>query len=223
MILFKRKDPFSQFKQDFLNSGSQIKMPIDIYSEAVTSSSYIDLINVIKDNFYEIIPKRILSKDFLYKYKDLLQENKIFIDENVLGGFLITTDRNRKTVLGDAYVIALDDSMVEANDRCFVGCYNDSLVVSNDYATVKSHDYSHVKANGNSVVYSMGDSTIDASQYAIINAFDKTNVTAFNNAIVISNEDINVKCRLYDNAIHRVITKNEIRYASNNLTFLKQH
>ena len=145
--------------------------------------------------------------------------------------------------MDNAKVLAYDNAIISVSDYARVRCLdnvkvtalNDARVESFGESIIWAYDCSNIFANGNTVVNAFGtvDSfvknvTVCAFEKALVIAYHKTvvcangvdvRVIALENAIVTSHSVID--CKLGGNAIHRILDKNKIIYASDEIAFEK--
>ena len=84
-----------------------------------------------------------------------------------------------------------------------------------------------VEASGNASVEAYGNASVEAYGNASVKAYDNASVEAYNNASVKAYDNAyisswrKIKCKLHDNAIHRVESEDTIYHASDKLKFVK--
>ncbi len=186
---------FAELKEEILRRAKEARACEAQYKRAYQSEDMHSLCDVIKDNFDWCCGKHVLDAAIIEKYKEEFAENEIYCNISVTKGFLL----------------CCNNATVEA--------YNNATVEAWGNATVKAYDNATVTAYDNATVTAYDNATVEAYNNATITAYDNATVTAYGNAYVTSYDVI--ECKLTENAIYRVRSTNEVRYASDDLRFVK--
>ncbi len=185
---------FSELKQEILRRAKEAGACKGEYGRAYGAEDMSTLCQVLKDGFWWGCRHDVITVDLIEAYKDDFAANDIWCNESVDRGFCLC-DTATVRAYGNATVRASDTATVEASDT----------------ATVEASDTATVRAYGNATVRAYGNATV--------RAYDNATVRAYGNAYV--NSYYAIECKLADNAIHRIQSTNEVRYASDDVKFIK--
>ena len=236
------QEQFQELKSEILRRAHEAYACKEEYGRAYKAETLQELLSVVKDNFDWAYDNGVIDIALIEKYKQDFADNQIYANQDVTGGYLLC-DSATVEACGSATVVAFDSAYIKAygsvsvkacgsasvgasdsatvrawGSASVVACDSASVVAS-DLATVKVCDSATVVAWGSTSVKACGSATVRACGSVSVEAYGSVSVEAWGSAYV--NTYRIIECKLFDNAIWRIRSTNEIRYASENLKFTK--
>ena len=196
-------DNFEAIKTEILKRAREHQACTEQYGRAYKSKNLAEMMQVIKDNFHWACRHDVVTPDIIEQYREDFAANDIYLNVDANRGFVLCVK---------ATVNAFGTSTVEAFGKAMVTAY--------DYSTVMTYDYSTVVARNNSTVVACNSATVVAYGCATVKAYNNATVKAFDDSYCTSLNMI--ECKLNDNAIYRLKSKNIIFYANDEIKFVKQ-
>jgi hypothetical protein len=143
-----------------------------------------DFCNVLKDNFNWCVNNNVLTVEIIEKYKDVFNDNSIYVNQSVQSGYLL---------VNNATVKAGGSATVEAWENATVKAWENATVKAWENATVKAGGNATVEAWENATVEAWGNATVEAGENATVEAWGNATVKAWGNATVKAWENATVK------------------------------
>ena len=190
-------EKFETLKTEILKRAKKQSACKEQYARALKSSTYQELLQVVKDNFSWAVTHKIIDAELLGEYKQEFNDNDIWCNESASTGFLLTYDSATVRAYGSATVEAYGSATVRAYDSATVRAY--------DSATVRAYDSATVEATGSATVEAYGSATVRATDSSYCISY------------------FTIECKLSMNAIYRVLSTNTIYTATDSeLSFKEQ-
>ena len=148
---------FTEFKNEILIREKEANACRLEYGRAYKSETFIELMQVIKDNFEFATRNKVIEPIIIEAYKDEFNANGIYCNVDCTSGFLL--------VCGSATVRAYDSATVRAYDSTTVKAYDSTTVEARGSATVRAYDSAYVTSYHtigcrlyNNAIYRIGES-----------------------------------------------------------------
>jgi hypothetical protein len=217
---------FNELKQEILRRAKEAGACTGEYLRALRSTDYVELMQVIKDNFDFAARHKVIDPALIESCKDQFNANQIYCNVDVSAGFLLA---------GNATVRAWGNATVRAWGSATVEAWGNATVRAWGSATVEASGNATVRASGNATVRAWGSATVEAWDSATVEAWDSATVRAWGSATVEAWDSATVEawgntyttslytieCKLRDNAIYRIRQSNTVRYVSDDINFEK--
>ncbi len=208
---------FEEFKNIILKRARTAEACREQYGRAYKAEDFVQLMEVIRDNFHWAVKHTVIDGDLIDTYKEEFNEGKIWHNEDVRDGFLLAYDNSTVRASGNSTVRAYGNSTVEAYGNSTVRASGNSTVKAYGNSTVEAYDNSTVRAYDNSTVKAYDNSTVEAYDNSTVRASGNSTVEAYGNSYIKSYDVF--ECRLSERAIWRITSGNTIRYADPSMTF----
>jgi hypothetical protein len=189
------EENFLEFKEEILRRAKGADACESEYKKAYKSEYYTELMQVIKDNFSFACNRKIIDSELIKKFEKQFNKNSIFCNVNISEGFLLLCGQATAEIYGYATAVISGNATAEIYG----------------YATAVIFGHANAKISGHA--------TAEISGQAIAEINGQATAEIYGNAYIQSNSII--ECKLSENAIHRIIDKNTIRYASDDIKFEK--
>ena len=131
-------EKFETLKTEILKRAKKQSACKEQYARALKSSTYQELLQVVKDNFSWAVTHKIIDAELLGEYKQEFNDNDIWCNESASTGFLLTTDSATVRAYDSATVRAYDSATVEATGSATVRAYGSATVEAYGSATVEA-------------------------------------------------------------------------------------
>ena len=191
----KTPNNFEQIKQIVLDRAKENEACKPEYKKALKITDLSELCQVLKENFNWGCTYNVITPEFIEQFKEDFAANEIFVNTNIVKGFLLVSDNATVEASGNATVRAWDNATVEASGN----------------ATVR--------AWGNATVRASGNATVEASGNATVEAWGNVTVRAWGNAYTRCHSTI--QCKICGQAIIRRWDINTIQFSDDNIKFEK--
>lgn len=229
-------EKFNELKQEITARAQKDDVTKNVGREAIKAKTMTELCNSIKRDFTWFCCFEIIDVSLIRRYEADFKAESIFANRDTSFGYVLAVNADI-IIRFDSVAVAFGSTNVTAYETSTVTAYNGAEVGANDNSMVIAWDNTTVNAFGNATVTAYNDAEVNAYEFSKVTAYGHPTIDAYNNAMVIvsdggtsvtaknyasviSSEPI--KCDLMDNAKCRIISTNEIRYASEGLRFIKQ-
>ncbi|MBP3511149.1 MAG: hypothetical protein J6K19_03810 [Prevotella sp.] len=99
-------DNFKAIKKEILNRARAAQACREQYGRAYASETLQELCNVIKDNFNWCCINRVLTAELLEQYEADFSENRIYVNTDAAGGYLLAYGNATVEAFGNAYCVS---------------------------------------------------------------------------------------------------------------------
>ena len=207
----EKESNFEQIKKIILQKAKENGACQSEYRRALKSTNITEICQILKDNFNWGCCHGVITSEFIEQFKDDFAINEIFVNTNVVKGFVIAS--------GSATVWASDSATVWASGSATVRAFDSATVWASDSATVRASGSATVRASGSATVRAFDSATVWASDSATVWAFGSATVRASGSAYVNCNTTI--ECKISDHAIIRRTDTNIIQFCDGTMKFEK--
>ena len=203
---------FNELKKEILRRAHEARACSAEYGRACKAETLDDLMQVVRDNFRWCTSNDVVDGALIDAYKEEFNAGKIWHNESsITEGFMLMDGSSRGVFHGSSYGEFYDSSYGEFYGSSYGVFYDSSYGVFYDssygefYDSSRGvfHDSSYGEFHGSSrgEFYGSSRGEFYDSSYAI-------------------SCDIK-ECELHDQAIYRIINRNEVRYADESMMFVK--
>ncbi len=166
----EKESNFEQIKKIILQKAKENGACQSEYRRALKSTNITEICQILKDNFNWGCCHGVITSEFIEQFKDDFAINEIFVNTNVVKGFVIAS--------GSATVWASDSATVWASGSATVRAFDSATVWASGSATVRASDSATVWASGSAYVNCNTTIECKISDHAIIRRTD-TNIIQF--------------------------------------------
>lgn len=162
---------FENFREDVIQRAYKIDAcPIAI-AKIEQAKTYAEITDTIKSRFFLLVEKEIIKPADFETYGAYLCANGIYLNQNVLNGYVFVTGGKKITARGKSIVVAIDKSEVDAYDNTFVIARNESTIKGYNNVKIRAKDFVGILAYDNVTVNACGNVSIAAKDNSVITAF----------------------------------------------------
>jgi len=157
-------EKFNQIKEKTIAWAKEVNVCNENYLLLNNATDYNELLIVFKNNFNWCCNHNFIESGILQETDiNILNDNKIFINQECKSGYLVAFDNSTVEAYGNSTVVAFDNSTVRA--------YGNSTVVAYGNSYVNVFSIIEVKLSENAIARYQSDNTIklsDESNYKIV-------------------------------------------------------
>ena len=227
---------FNELKKEILRRAHEARACSAEYGRAYRAETLDDLMQVVRDNFHWCSRNNVVDGALIDAYKEEFNARKIWHNESIITeGFMLMDGNSRGVLYGDSRGEFYGDSRGVLHGNSRGEFYDNSRGVLHGNSRGEFYDNSRGVLYGDSrgvlhgnsrgefydnsrgVLY--GDSRGEFYGDSRGEFYDSSRGVLHGNSYAIS---YSIKeCELYDQAIYRIVNSNEVRYADENMKFVK--
>ena len=144
----EKESNFEQIKKIILQKAKENGACQSEYRRALKSTNITEICQILKDNFNWGCCHGVITSEFIEQFKDDFAINEIFVNTNVVKGFVIASgsatvwasDSATVWASGSATVRALGSATVRASGSAYVNCNTTIECKISDHAIIRRTD-----------------------------------------------------------------------------------
>ena len=136
----EKESNFEQIKKIILQKAKENGACQSEYRRALKSTNITEICQILKDNFNWGCCHGVITSEFIEQFKDDFAINEIFVNTNVVKGFVIASGSATVRASDSATVWAFGSATVRASGSAYVNCNTTIECKISDHAIIRRTD-----------------------------------------------------------------------------------